>query len=126
FPLTINSNIYAAADKTLTIKPGAGVTAVISGSNTTAILRLSGADYVTIDGSNNGTNSRNLTIANTSSSTSPAVIYVASATANGATNNTFKNFIVTGNSSSSTFGAIVSSSGTTIGGVAEAANSNNC
>ncbi|WP_143874485.1 hypothetical protein, partial [Nostoc linckia] len=123
--MTINSNIYAAADKTLTIKPGAGVTAVISGSNTTAILRLSGADYVTIDGSNNGTNSRNLTIANTSSSTSPAVIYVASATANGATNNTFKNLIVTGNSSTSTFGAIVSSSGITIGGVAEAANSNN-
>ena len=124
FPITING--VGSATNTLTIKPASGVTAAITGSSAVGILKLSGADYVTIDGSNNGTTSRNLSLSNTNSGTSSVVVWVASASASdGATFNTIKNLIVTGNSSTTTFSGIISSSGTTVGAVADAANANN-
>ncbi len=111
---------------TLTIKPSTGVTAALTGSSDSALIKLNGCDFVTIDGSNSGGTTRDLTISNTNTGTSSAVIWVASTSAtNGATNNTVKNCIITGNDATTTLAAIVSSSGTTIGGVAEAANANN-
>lgn len=66
FPLNIKKNASASSNKTLTIKPAANVTPVISGSVAYgALLRILG-DYVFIDGSNNGTSSKDLTIVNTS------------------------------------------------------------
>jgi len=124
FPLIINTITGGSAVNTLTIRPGAGVAAVVTGSIASAIIKLNGADYVTIDGLNTGGSS--LTFSNTNAGTSSAVIWVASASvSDGATNNTIRNCNVTGNSSTTTLGAIVSSSGTTMGGVAETANSNN-
>ena len=111
---------------TLTIKPSTGVTAALTGSSDSALIKLNGADYVTIDGSNSGGTTRDLTISNSNTGTSSAVIWVGSASAsNGAINNTIKNCIITGNAPATTMAAIISSSGTTIGGVAEAANANN-
>ncbi|MBS1510736.1 MAG: hypothetical protein JST86_07855 [Bacteroidetes bacterium] len=85
---------------TLTIKPGAGVTSTLTGS-AGYIIKLNGASNVTIDGSNNGTNSQNLTIVNNQATTS-AVIWNAAlgGAGNGANNNTFKNLIITGGSGS--------------------------
>src|SRR5690606_18188684 len=102
YPITINANPYSSSTNTLTIRPNTGVTAAITGSNANGIFKLNGADYVTIDGSNNGTSSQNLTITNNSTSTS-AVVWNASmgGAGNGATYNTFKNLIVVGGSSSS-------------------------
>ncbi len=126
FPIIINANGNANAANTLTIKPASGVSTTISGSSTSSIIKLNGADYIIIDGSNNGTTTRNLTFGNLNNSPSSAVLWVCSAAASdGATNNTIKNCVVTGQASTSTLAAIVSSSGTTIGGTAEAANSNN-
>ncbi|WP_460500548.1 beta strand repeat-containing protein, partial [Hymenobacter agri] len=102
FPLVLNANIDASATNTLTIKPGAGASPVVSGSVASgAVLKLNGADYVIIDGSNAGTTSQNLTITNTSATgTGNAVLWLAAASAtDGATNNVVKNTIVTGNSS---------------------------
>jgi hypothetical protein len=66
FPLIIKKNSSASVAATLTIRPAANVTSTISGSVAYgALLRILG-DYIFIDGSNNGTNSRNLTITNTS------------------------------------------------------------
>ena len=125
FPLTINAYAGASATNTFKIRPASGVTATISGTSAVAILKLNGADYVTIDGSNNGTTSQNLTINNTNTGTSSVGVWLASTVApDGATNNTIKNCIVTGNSATTTFGGIVSS-GSTIGSVAEVANSTN-
>lgn len=125
FPIVIG-NPVASATNTLTIRPAAGVNAIITGSSTGSLITFNGADYVTIDGSNNGTASQNLTITNTLSSTTTAVIWVASASAaNGATNNTIKNCIITGSGTTSTYGGVVSSSGTTLGAVPPVANSNN-
>ena len=124
YPLVINTITGGSAVNTLTVRPGAGVAAVVTGSSASAIIKLNGADYVTIDGLNTGGSS--LTFSNTNAGTSSAVIWVASASvSDGATNNTIRNCNVTGNSSTTTLGAIVSSSGTTMGGVAETANSNN-
>ena len=101
----------ASGPYTLTIKPNTGVNSILTGSNGSgAIIKLNGADYVVIDGSNNGSSSRNLTIANTNTATSGnAVFWIASASASdGATNNTIKNCIITGNSSITTLMSIFS------------------
>lgn len=114
FPITIPSLIGSSATNTLTLKPGSGVTATITGSNASAILKLNGADYVIIDGSNTvGGTSKNLTFANTNNGTASAVVWIATASSsNGATHNTIKNAIISGNSRTTTFGGIISSSTT--------------
>jgi hypothetical protein len=127
FPITINQNADASAINTLTIKPAVGVVSTISGSNATAIIKLNGADYITIDGSNNGSTTRDLTISNTNTGTTSGVVWNGSGSAsNGAINNTFKNLNIVGQApTAATFVGIFSGSGVTMGGVAEAAN-NNC
>ncbi|WP_207492242.1 T9SS type A sorting domain-containing protein [Aridibaculum aurantiacum] len=124
FPIVIRSNPDASATKTITFKPEAGMATTISGSSAGAIIRLLGADYVVFDGVNTGGSS--LTIANTNTGTSSSLIYLSPASAtDGATNNIIRNVTLTGNTPTTTYAAIVSSSSTTLGGVAEAANSNN-
>jgi hypothetical protein len=120
FPITINQNVTASATNTLTIRP-AGTT-TITGSNTGALIRLNGADHVTIDGSSASvpntvcppaTSSRNLTINNTSTGSSSAVVWLQTATgSNGATNNTVRNCVLTGNSNTTTLFGIGSGSPT--------------
>lgn len=92
FPIVINANSGSSATNTVTIKPASGVTATISGSVASgALIKLNGASYVTIDGSNNGTSSRDLTITNTST-TAPSGVWLASlGTGLGAANDTIKN-----------------------------------
>lgn len=125
FPITITELAGSSTTNTLTIRPASGVNAAITGSNTQAIIRINGADNIIIDGSNNGTNTKNLTIENTNTGTSSNGIWVSSASSsNGANNVTIKNSIVKGNAPTTTFAAIVASSGTTVGNAAEAANDN--
>jgi hypothetical protein len=127
FPITINSNGYASATNTLTIKPAVTKTPVITGNSTVGIIKFNGADYVTIDGSNTvGGTTQNLSLINTSTnSTTSTIVWLCSVNAsNGATNNTVKNCIFTGNASTTTFTQLMSS-GSIVGGIAEAANNNN-
>ncbi len=116
FPITINQIVGQSAVNTLTIKPASGVTPTISGSSTTCMIRLNGADYVTIDGSNTvGGTSRDLTVNNSSVGTNTAVLCVQSlGTSLGATNDVLKNMIIIGGSNTvtSTFGIHVA--GTTV------------
>ena len=66
---------------------------IIEGSIVGAIIRLNGADNVTIDGRLGGTGtSRDLTVRNNSSTTATAAIWLSSVAAgNGASNNTIRN-----------------------------------
>ncbi len=90
-PLQIEANAYASATNTLTIKPATGVTSTITGA-TGDVVVFNGADYVAFDGSNNGTNTRNLTVASTSGVSGSDIFFVVSLGAGeGATNNTIKN-----------------------------------
>lgn len=117
--VALNSVSYGCASNyTLTIKPNTGVNTVVTGAvGTGAVIKLNGADYVTIDGSNNGSSSRNLTIRNTTTTTSGnAAVWLASpATGNGATNNTIKNCIIEGDAATTTFTGIHVGGSTSIG-----------
>ncbi|MFZ1617182.1 MAG: BNR-repeat neuraminidase N-terminal domain-containing protein [Flavobacteriales bacterium] len=107
FPLVVSAYPGNSVTNTLLIKPAATVTAAITGSNSSSIIRLNGADYVTIDGSNAGTSSRNLTITNTNGGTSSAIVWLQSNGADGATNNTFKNLNLVGTTVTATAGTLI-------------------
>ena len=101
FPRIINANVGSSATNTVTIVPATGVSPTISGSSASTIIRVNGASYVTIDGSNSGARpgsveaieaTRDLTITNTSTATATAAIQINSLGAGaGATNVTIKN-----------------------------------
>jgi hypothetical protein len=117
FPIVISEFPGASASNTVTIKPDAGVTASVTGAiSSGALIKLNGADYVTIDGSNSGGNDRSLTITNTAT-TAPTVILLTSFGAgSGATHNTIKNCnISTG--TQTTIGYGIAASGLTPGTV---------
>ncbi len=124
FPIIINANGDASATNTLTIRPVSAVNATITGNSTVALLKLNGADYVTIDGLNTGGSS--LTITNTNNTAAGTTIWIASASAtNGATNNFIKNCSINGGGGTTHIGDIIAGDGTTLGNAAAAANSNN-
>jgi hypothetical protein len=113
----------------ITIKPS-GAPRTISGNSSTAIIKLNGADNVTINGSTAGLlvggnpAIRELTIQN--SNTTGAAIWIATNATSGATNNTIKNIKIVGPGA---FGGqgIIAGSGATFGAAAENGrpNSNN-
>jgi hypothetical protein len=118
FPIVINPFSGASAVNTLTIKPAAGNSPIISG-NASSLININGADYVTIDGSNSGSNSKELTLLNNSTGTSACIAVSSLGTGLGATNITIKNCLIIGGSSTATGvigiyagGATVSTSGT--------------
>jgi trimeric autotransporter adhesin len=119
FPLTINANATASATNTLTIKPSTGISPSISGTSASAIFVLNAADYVTIDGTNGSTvnaicpatvATRNLTINNTSTSGSSAVVWLQTNVADGVTNNKVINCNIVGNTNTTTLFGIGSGS----------------
>jgi hypothetical protein len=109
---------------TVTIKPSGGARAV-SGTSTgnTALIKLSGADGVTIDGSLSGGTDRSLTITN--SNTTGVVVWIATNATSGANNNTVKNCNLFGASGQTTIAGVLAGSGTTFGGAAEFQQNNN-
>ena len=112
FPITINENATASSTNTLTIRPNTGINASISGSvNNAAVIRIRGK-YVTIDGSNNGSSSRNLTITNTSG-TSPNILLIGSTGTTPITDVTVKNCTLINGANTSS--GILISDGTTPG-----------
>ncbi len=101
FPITINVNPTATATNTLTIKPATGVTTSIIGSvSSGGLFRILGSNII-FDGSNASSNSRNLSIQNTST-TGPRVFLVGSETATPITNVTLKNMFLLNGSKAST------------------------
>src|SRR5439155_1605977 len=68
----LNANgVNNASYTSVVVKPASGTNPKVSGNiPNNSIIRLNGASHVMIDGSNNGTLSRNLTLMNTSPLTS--------------------------------------------------------
>ncbi|MBS1782856.1 MAG: hypothetical protein JSS78_07305, partial [Bacteroidetes bacterium] len=116
FPIVVPMIGGASASNTLTIKPDVGVTPTISGSVSDAILKLNGANYVILDGSNNGTSSRDLTISNTNSGSSAAIAITSLGLGQGATNNVVKNCVLS-TYASAIPGYGISMSGSTLGSI---------
>ncbi len=113
-PIIINvSNINVPnSTNTITIKPNTGVVSKISGASTSSQVFRILSSYVTIDGSNSASTTRNLTIENTSI-TSPQVILIGSLGSASRMNVTIKNCnLINGINTSS---ALVVSDGTAAG-----------
>ncbi len=110
FPVIINQNAQASNTNRLTIRPATGISPVISGSTATALIDMNGADYITLNGSNNGTNTKDLTFSNTN--TAGAAIRFS----NDATNNTIQNTVLKGVSNSTSTGVIYIASTTLTSG----------
>jgi len=99
FPIVIPEIGGVSATNNITIKPDAGTTPTISGSSATSIIQLDRADYITIDGSNSGTTTQDLTISNTNSAINATCVHLVSVTSgsganlvvNGSKCNTIKN-----------------------------------
>jgi len=96
-PISFNANAGSSAVNTLTIKPNTDVSPLFSYAPTTAvgIIELNGIDFITINGSNNGTNSKNLTIWNTKTALNNICALAFKGTATDPTTNvTIKNCIL--------------------------------
>ncbi|MEP7171021.1 MAG: hypothetical protein ABI855_16765, partial [Bacteroidota bacterium] len=108
FPITFNQFTYSGGPYNVTVRPAAGVTPVITGSNTTSIISINGADRMIFDGRQGGTtNPKSLTVANTSISGRSFEFL------NDATNNTVEYCVVKGVNTSTVDGVIVLGTSTT-------------
>ena len=95
YPVALNANSGSSQTNTVTIKPNTGISPVFTANVLTGIFNLNGIDYLTIDGSNSGTNSKNMTIRNTSRMSGTYAISVLNQNGNDpATNVTIRNCII--------------------------------
>ncbi len=122
FPITFGANTSASATNTLTVRPNVGVAnvtitapaTVVAPSTGGGVLRLNGADYVILDGSNTaGGTTRNLTLTTASTTGVAAVQLVSLGTGAGATYNVIRNLNINGPSSTAGVGIVVG--GATLG-----------
>ncbi len=112
WPIVIPVLPGSSATNTLTIKPNTGVTASVSGSMAGALIRILNCNTF-IDGSNSaGGTTRDLTITNTSAS-STDVVWIGSTGTTPITNIAVKNSIIINGVNTSS--AVVLSDGTTMG-----------
>lgn len=125
FPIVFLNNIYASAANSLLIRPASGISPTITGSSSLTLIGFSGADYITIDGSNNGSTTKDLMVANTNTGTLSSVLFLGNKTTTDAASNlAVNNCAIKGNSGTTTYGGIVVSSGITPGSASEISNNN--
>lgn len=91
----------------VSLKPAAGVTATITGAAAGPVFRILGSN-VTIDGSNNGTDSRDLSIINGNVAGAQVIAMGSSDVANPLTNVTIKNTTLINGVKTTGYGIIVS------------------
>ncbi|MEI7663123.1 MAG: T9SS type A sorting domain-containing protein [Bacteroidota bacterium] len=93
-PLLVYPFTGASAVNTVTIKPAAGKTPVISGSSTSGVIVLYGCSYVTLDGSNSGGTDKSMTWENTNTVSMAYSVGIFNDGTNGASNCTVKNCLI--------------------------------
>ncbi len=119
--LTVYSGMSAAIP--IVLKPASGQSPTISTAPAAngAVIRLNGVKYFTIDGSNNGTTSQNLTITTTSTTTTVRLVDLVPTSTSSCKLNTVKNVKLLGNSTTiavNTYVGIYLGSGTATPGAA--------
>ena len=136
--IVINQIKGSSVTNTLTIRPNANKNVTISGnlgnSNTASLLKFNGSDYVILDGSNNGSSTRNLTMTNkstenydNSAQVHSAILWIASS-GDGSNENKIQNINFVGANVdyvSSTSAAIVFSNDKDMNTAESISNSNN-
>ena len=93
-PLIVNPFTGANSTNTVTLRPAAGKTPVISGSSASGVIVLMGCNYFVIDGSNSGGTDKSLTWENTNSAANTYTVGLFNNGTMGASNCTLKNCIV--------------------------------
>ena len=113
FPITFNAFAANNTAHTIKVKPNTAVSTTIQGSSANAILLFNNnaRNYV-IDGSNNGSSSRDLTIINNNTATAAVVRYIGNTANQGVQNTTLKNTIIKGGLNTASIGVLVG--GTTL------------
>jgi hypothetical protein len=111
FPIVFLGRPTSTATFTTTIAPAANRSSVLIEGNAPTLsgaLVLRGVKWFTIDGSNNSTTSRNLTIRTNSTATNNAAVFIRSVPGDPANDVTLRNLNVVGGSTSitSTFGVM--------------------
>ena len=94
FPLVINDYLGSNVVNTVTFRPKAGVTTVITGSSATGLIRLNGCQYIILDGSDGINPGRNMTFENTSSTNLTFTIGLFRTGNVGASNCTIRNCLI--------------------------------
>lgn len=113
FPVHLEPVVGSGPANTITLKPGPLSTPTIYAYNGSCIIKINGADYFTLDGSNNGSSSKDLTLSLVYEGIYAAVVWIASATdIDGATHNTVKNCVIRGSGSTTYNYAGIFSGGT--------------
>jgi uncharacterized repeat protein (TIGR02543 family) len=125
FPITVNAYSGASATNTVTIRPAVGNIVNMSGNNNTAMLLLSGTDYMILEGSNQvGGTSRDWTIENLNGEGS-AVVWIASTIpGDGSTNNIVRNLRVRGSGAGTAAGVGIGGPGVGLASSGAGNNSN--
>lgn len=124
-PIVINPIPGASAFSRVTIRPAPNVTSVISGSAPGAVIRLNGADFVTIDGAADGGTTPRLSIVNTSGAAATAAVWLSSSGPGaGCTDNSIRNCVLAcgaaqNTSSAETFGVLLSGTAVAISSAGE-------
>jgi hypothetical protein len=108
YPITINANSGSSAANFVLIKPASTISPSFSGSSTSCMINLNGADWIIIDGSNAlGGATRDLTFTNTSTSATTAdVCLTSTGVGAGATNNIVMNTNLVGSTVTATAGTL--------------------
>lgn len=97
FPIIIGDINGTSSTNTITIKPDKGVNKTIENASSNCVFKLNGTDDLIINGSYDGSTSRNLTIRNNSSADNTAAIWIASnGPEKGCVNVTIKNCNIAG------------------------------
>jgi hypothetical protein len=91
FPITINEIIGSSPLNIITLKPASGKKVAIIGASATGIINLNGTDNFIVDGSNNGTQSKDLFIQQTGSSNGAVFMFQGLDSAHGSQNCVLKN-----------------------------------
>jgi len=79
FPLHLELVVGSSATNSITLKPAPLSLHTIYANDGPSLFKLNGADYFTLDGSNNGSSSKDLMLSYTPSGINTAVIWIASA-----------------------------------------------
>jgi hypothetical protein len=103
YPIIINvaNEMKPTATNRVTIKPNTGMTSTIAGASAAAQIFRIVSSYITIDGSNSGGSSRDLTIQNTSTTT-PQVVAITPSGSVPTVGVTVKNCIIINGATTST------------------------
>ena len=108
FPIRIKRLNGASAINTITIKPANGNNALVTGSSGFAMFLFeNGAQHVIINGSNNGTNSRNLFFHNTIGTQSAGLFLESSNSTSGVRDVAIRNCVIKGGSNANSYAILI-------------------